>query len=328
MRFLHSCLPQHYTMGSLSHYPPKRRRIERTVPKVKRMIATSDLSDFNLVALHGGFGLAARASGRPKATLSRHVRALEDRLGLRLIERDGTAFRLTDEGRSLFARTEGPLAELTEAVAALTHLSGPPRGKLRVSCPLMFGHLYMGRIAASFVQRYPEVQLEVSVEDRQVDLIEEGFDVALRINPKPDSQLVGRPLFRDELLIVAPAGLARPDDPMMPVPAVTGLTAPALQSRMVVEGNDDRQITLKSILRLPTPLMVRDAVLAGAGVGILPRRLVAGSLARGRMQDWGRLPDGRVEFWALHASRRLTSRKVAAFIEHLTDEVRDRVVPE
>jgi DNA-binding transcriptional LysR family regulator len=295
---------------------------------MEHLVDTYALSDFNLVALHGGFGLAARASGRSKATLSRHVRALEDSLGLRLIERDGTAFRLTDEGRSLYGRTEGPLAELAEAVAALTHSSGPPRGKLRVSCPVMFGHLYMGRIAASFVQRYPDVQLEVSVEDRQVDLIEEGYDVALRINPKPDSQLVGRPLFRDDLLIVAPAGLARPDDPLMPMPAVTGLTAPALQSRTVVEGNDDRQITLKSILRLPTPLMVRDAVLAGAGAGILPRRLVAGPLALGQMQVWGRLPDGRVEFWALHASRRLTSRKVAAFIDHVTAEVRDRVVPD
>ena len=302
--------------------------MRRTVPKMERQIDSAALSDFNLVALYGGFGLAARASGRPKATLSRHVRALEDSLGQRLIERDGTAFRLTDEGRTLCGRTEGPLAELAEAVAALTHSSGPPRGKLLVSCPVMFGHLYMGRIAASFVRRYPDVQLEVSVEDRQIDLIEEGYDVALRINPKPDSQLVGRPLFRDELLIVAPAGLARPDDPMMPVPAVTGLSAPALQSRTVVEGNDERRIILKSILRLPTPLMVRDAVLAGPWVGILPRHLVAGSLAQGRMQDWGRLPDGRVEFWALHASRRLTSRKVSAFIEHLTAEVRDRVIPE
>lgn len=292
------------------------------------MIDPAYLSDFNLVALHGGFGLAARASGRPKATLSRHVRALEDGLGLRLIERDGTNFRLTDEGRTLHARTEGPLAELAEAVASLTHSSGPPRGKLRVSCPLMFGQIYMGRIAASFARRYPEVQLEVTVEDRQVDLIEEGYDVALRVNPKPDSQLVGRPLLRDELLIVAPAGLARPDDPTVPVPAVTGLTAPALQIRTVVEGTADRQITLKSILRLPTPQMVHDAVLAGAGVGILPRRLVARPLARGRMQDWGRLPDGQVEFWALHASRRLTSRKVAAFIEHLASEVGDRIVPE
>ena len=95
---------------------------------------TTALADFNLVAAHGGFGLAARASGRAKTTLSRHVRALEESLGLRLIEREGTAFRLTEEGRLLHARTEGPLAEVAEALRALTDTSGLPRGKLRVSC--------------------------------------------------------------------------------------------------------------------------------------------------------------------------------------------------
>lgn len=298
--------------------------MEQIVLKTEQRVDSSALADFNLVATHGGFGLAARASGRPKATLSRHVRALEESLGLRLIERDGTAFRLTDDGRTLHARTEGPLAEVAEALQALTHSSGPPRGKLRVSCPLMFGQLKMGRIAASFALRYPEVLLEVTVEDRHVDLIEEGYDVALRINPKPDSQLVGRPILRDELSVVAPAGLTRPEDPATPVPAVTGLTAPDLQSRTVVERNGDRLITLKTVLRLPSPMMVFDAVLAGAGVGILPRGLVAGSLASGQLQDWGRLPDGQVEFWALHASRRLTSRKVAAFIDHVAAEVQVR----
>lgn len=289
---------------------------------------TTALACFNLVATHGGFGLASRASGRPKTTLSRQVRALEDSLGLRLIEREGTAFRLTEEGRFLHARTEGPLAEVAEAVQALTHTSGLPRGKLRVSCPLMFGQLMMGRIAASFALRYPDVQLEVTVEDRVVDLIEEGYDVVIRVNPKPDSLLVGLPFLREELLIVAPAASRLPEDPATPVPAVTGINAPDLQCRTVHDATGDRQIILKSVLRLPSPMMIYDAILAGAGVGILPRGLVAASLARGQLQDWGRLPNGQVELWALHASRRLTSRKVAGFIDHLTSEVQNRKLPE
>lgn len=279
---------------------------------------TADLADFNLVAAHGGFGPAARASGRPKSTLSRHVRALEDRLGLRLIEREGSAFRLTEEGRLLHARTEAPLAEVAEALQALTHTAGPPRGRLRVSCPLMFGHTWMGRIAATFARRYPEVQLEVTVEDRLVDLIEEGYDLVVRVNPTPDSLLVGVPVLRDELLIVAPPGTPHGE---APIPAVTGLSAPDLQRRAVMDGNGERQVSLRSVLRLPSPLMIRDAVLAGAGVAILPRGLVAAALAEGQLEDWGCLPDGEVEIWALHASRRLTSRKVAAFIEHLTREL-------
>jgi DNA-binding transcriptional LysR family regulator len=286
---------------------------------MERRIDIPALTDFNLVASHGGFAAASRATGRPKATLSRHVRDLEESLGLRLIDRDSHAFRLTAEGTVLQARTEGPLAELTEVTAALTHDCGPPRGKLRVSCPLMFGHMAMGRIGAGFTRRYPEVQLEVTVEDRQVDLIEEGYDVVIRVNPRADSQLVGRCFHRDELLLVAPAGLVCPPDGSTPIPAVTGASAPDLQLRSVFVGHIQRQVSLKTVLRLPGPLMLRDAVLAGAGVGILPRALVAKSLESGALQDWGRLPDAQVDLWALHASRRLTSARVAAFLDYLVE---------
>ena len=288
---------------------------------MKHSLDVNALADFNLVVRHGGFGAAARASGRPKATLSRHIRALEDSLGLRLIDRDSHAFRLTDEGVLLRSRTEGPLAELTEGVAALTHDRGPPCGKLRVSSPLMFGHLAMGAIAAGFVRRFPQIQLDVTVEDRHVDLIDEGYDVVIRINPRKDSQLVGRCFHRDELLLVAPVDLARPSDSETPVPTVTGSSALDLQKRSVIDGNVERRITLKTVLRLPSPLMVRDAVLAGAGLGILPRMLVSGSLEQGILQDWGRLPDGQIELWALHASRRLTSARIAAFLDFLAEEM-------
>lgn len=279
------------------------------------------LTDFTLVASHGGFGAAARATGRPKATLSRHVRALEVSLGLRLIDRDSRAFRLTEEGQLLQSRSEGLLAELAEVTASLTHDRGPPRGKLRVSTPLMFGHLFMGYIAAGFALRYPDVQLEVTVEDRLVDLIEEGFDVVIRVNPHPDSQLVGRCFRRDELILVGPAGLPRPPDVDTPVPTVTGSSAPDLQKRSVLDGNIERQVTLKTVLRLPSPLMLHDAVLAGAGVAILPRMLVAEQLKDGSLQEWGRMPDAKVEIWALHASRRLTSAKVAAFLDFLMENI-------
>jgi DNA-binding transcriptional LysR family regulator len=288
---------------------------------MKQSLDVNALADFNLVVRHGGFGAAARASGRPKATLSRHIRALEDSLGLRLIDRDSHAFRLTDEGILLRSRTEGPLAELTEGVAALTHDRGPPSGKLRVSSPLMFGHLAMGAIAAGFVRRFSQIQLELTVEDRHVDLIDEGYDVVIRINPRPDSQLVGRCFHRDELLLVAPADLARPSDAETPVPTVRGSSAPDLQKRSVIDGNVERRVTLKTVLRLPSPLMVRDAVLAGAGLGILPRMLVSESLEQGILQDWGCLPDGQIELWALHASRRLTSARIEAFLDFLAEEM-------
>uniref|UniRef100_UPI0031D889FE LysR family transcriptional regulator n=1 Tax=Inquilinus sp. TaxID=1932117 RepID=UPI0031D889FE len=150
------------------------------------------LADFTLVARHGGFGRAARAAGRPKATLSRRVAELEAALGLRLFERGSRALKLTEEGRALFQRAGRLLAELEETAAAIASGGERPRGRLRISAPLLFSQTAMGKIAAGFALAYPEVRLEVSTEDRAVDLIEEGFDLVIRVNPDPDDSLVGR----------------------------------------------------------------------------------------------------------------------------------------
>ena len=144
------------------------------------------LADFNLVARHGGFGRAARAADRPKATLSRRVAELEASLNLRLFERGAHALKLTEEGKALFERTAALLTELDETTAAIASGGGTPRGKLRISAPLLFSHIAMGKLAAEFALQYPEVRLEVTTEDRAVDMVEEGYDLVIRVNPSPD----------------------------------------------------------------------------------------------------------------------------------------------
>src|SRR3954466_7196596 len=168
------------------------------------------LADFNLVARHGGFGKAARASGRPKATLSRRVSELEGSLDLRLFERGARVLKLTQEGRALHERTGALLAELDETAAAIASGGDRPRGRLRISAPLLFSQTAMGKLAALFALKYPEVRLEVTTEDRAVDMIEEGFDLVIRVNPDPDASLVGRILMRDRLAVVAGPDLKRP----------------------------------------------------------------------------------------------------------------------
>src|SRR5580692_873222 len=108
------------------------------------------LADFNLVASHGGFGRASRVSGRPKATLSRRVTELEQSLGVRLIERGTRALRLTDEGQALHTRTASLLSELAEAGEAVVLGSTIPRGRLRVSVPIVLAHVAFGRLGAQF----------------------------------------------------------------------------------------------------------------------------------------------------------------------------------
>src|SRR5690606_38779852 len=113
------------------------------------------LADFNLVARHGGFGRAARAAGRPKATLSRRVAELEASLDLRLFERGARNIKLTEEGRALFERTGALLTELDETAAAIASGGQRPRGRLRISAPLLFSQTAMGKIAAGFALKYP-----------------------------------------------------------------------------------------------------------------------------------------------------------------------------
>ena len=155
------------------------------------------LADFNLVARHEGFGRAARASGRPKATLSRRVSELEASLDLRLFERGGRALKLTEEGRALFERTSALLTDLEETASAIASRGQTPRGRLRISAPLLFSQTAMGKLAADFALKHPEVRLEVTTEDRPVDMVEEAYDLVIRVNPDPDESLVGRAFLRD-----------------------------------------------------------------------------------------------------------------------------------
>ncbi|WP_296948544.1 LysR family transcriptional regulator [uncultured Massilia sp.] len=276
------------------------------------------LADFNLVARHGGFGRAARASGRPKATLSRRVAELEGALGLRLFERGARVLKLTQEGRALHERTGALLTEIDETAAAIAAGGDRPRGRLRISAPLLFSQTAMGRLAAGFALRYPDVRLEVTSEDRAVDMVEEAVDLVIRVDPAPDEQLVGRVILRDRLVVVAAPGLARPrDGAAVPAvvrgggaqPAAWGMTDDAGSTRLAVD----------PVLRLSSLVMVRDAVRAGVGAARLPVSLVGRDLAAGTLVRWGDADAPEIALWALYPSRRLLSARVSAFLDYLKE---------
>ena len=288
------------------------------------------LSDFNLVATHGGIGRASRVSGRSKATLSRKVAELEQSLGVRLIERGAQGLRLTEEGRALRERTCGPLDEIAEAGEALVLGASTPRGRLRVSVPVVIAHMAFGRIGARFALAYPEVQLEIVAEDRKVDPMEDDYDLVIRVDPAPDDRLVGRRFLNDERLIVAPPDLPRAachsaavDE--LAVRAVVLTTAPSdLTWRLRGDPGPDIVVRPEPVLRLSSLLMVRDAVLAGAGAAVLPKMLVADDVAAGRLAPWGPVSEPPVELWALQSSRRLVGAKVRAFLDVVETSFPDR----
>lgn len=276
------------------------------------------LTDFNLVARHGGFGRAARLSGRPKATLSRRVAELERSLDLRLFERGARSLKLTEEGRALHERTSVLLTEIDEVAAVIASGGERPRGRLRVSAPLLFSQTAMGRLAAGFALRYPEVRLEVSTEDRPVDLVEEGYDLVIRVNRAPDENLVGRIFLRDRLVVVAAPGLARPAGGK-PVPVVVRDPA-ASAGEWELSGPSGRQrIAVEPVLALSSMVMVRDAVRGGVGAARLPVSLVSHDLAGGLLAHWGDVDGPEIALWALYPSRRLLSARVSAFLDYLKE---------
>ncbi|RWO69747.1 MAG: LysR family transcriptional regulator [Mesorhizobium sp.] len=271
------------------------------------------LTDFNLVARHGGFGKAARATGRPKATLSRRVGDLESSLDLRLFERGARNLKLTEEGRALFERTGVLLAELDETAAEIASGGRKPKGRLRISAPLLFSQTAMGRIAAGFALKFPEVRLEVTTEDRAVDMIEEGYDLGIRVNPDPDESLIGRAFLRDRLVVVASPQLPRTGDPAPGVARGTG----ERQTWHVKTEAGRSAIEIEPVLALGTLIMVRDAVRAGVGAARLPISLVAHDLADGTLVNWGDIDGPEIALWTLYPSRRLLSPRVSAFLDFL-----------
>ena len=273
------------------------------------------LADFTLVARHGGFGRAARAANRPKATLSRRVSELEAALDLRLFERGARDLKLTEEGRALFARTGLLLAELEESATAIASGGSAPKGRLRISAPLLFAQTAMGRLAAGFALKHPAVRLEVTTDDREVDMIEEGYDLVIRVNPAPDESLVGRVFLHDRLVVVASPALMRPEGPLV-VPAVVR-TMVDRQTWRVRTDDGVVAMEVEPVLGLSSLIMVRDAVRAGVGAGRLPVSLVSHDLAAGRLVQWGRVDAPDIALWTLYPTRRLLSARVSAFLDHL-----------
>lgn len=276
------------------------------------------VADFNLVARYSGFGRASRATGRPKATLSRRVAELESSLQLRLFERGQRRLKLTQEGMALYERTRFLLTELEETINLISSGSALPSGRLRISAPLLFCQLAMGKLSAEFAVKYPDVQLEVTTEDRPVDMVEEGYDLVIRVNPETDENLYGRRFLRDRLVVVASTNLILPHD-NQPIPVVVRGASEQISLWHLITSGKKTTLVVNPILHLSSMIMIRDAVRAGAGAGMLPLSLVSQDLDAGRLVYWGETEGPEIGLWALYPSRRLLNARVSAFLELLKE---------
>lgn len=166
--------------------------------------------------------------------------------------------------------------------------------------------------------KYPEVRLKVTTEDRSVDMVEEGYDLVIRVNPDPDENLIGRIFLRDRLVVVASPNLIRPDD-NVPIPAVTRIAGDRVATWNIKTSTGKSSIKIDAILGLSSMIMIRDAVRTGVGIGRLPISLVSQDLTAGTLMHWGDVDGPEIALWALYPSRRLLSARVSAFLEYLKE---------
>ncbi len=175
------------------------------------------LAVFTAAVEHGSLAAAARTLGITPAMAGKHLAAIEASLGVRLMHRTTRRLHLTDVGQDYYQRSRHILESLEDADRAARELQDQPRGILRVTAPTTFGALHMGGAVAEYIRRYPDVDVEMTLDDRFVDLVAGGFDVAIRIGDLPDSSLVARPLARTEMIAcAAPSYLAEHGRPTSP----------------------------------------------------------------------------------------------------------------
>lgn len=229
---------------------------------------------------------------------------------------------MTDEGRFLLERAAPLLAELQDVREAVSGRGSRPSGPLRINVPTLFAQTRWMTFASEFMARYPEVTLHVDIADNYVDPVRDGYDLVVRVNPRPDSELVGKCFLQTETVIAAVPGLTPPASKKDKVPAVI-LTALAGLTEWTATGElGELRMTPRPVMVCSSMMLVYQAALRGAGCAMLPLWLVEDDFRAGRLNMWGVVPNGRREAWVLHTSRRLTSPKVRVFVDALVDAYR------
>ncbi|MDR6903792.1 LysR family transcriptional regulator [Rhizobium miluonense] len=286
-------------------------------------IDLNDYAYFAEVVAHGGFAAAGRALREPKSKLSRRVAALEERLGLRLIERSSRRFRVTETGQAFYQRCRAILAEAEQAEALVAQAQAEPHGRIRFSCPTGMVAPISGLIS-SFLTRFPKVRLQLVATDRAVDLIGERIDLALRVRASltSDAALTMRSLGRSTRILVACPQLASQVGSIVQLANLPTLATNDAEDDLEwhLEAEDGRKHVVRVQPRMGCEEMatVRDAAIDGLGIALLPDHVCRQAMEAGKLVRL--LPDWRGVQGIVHlvfTTRRGLSPAVRALIDHL-----------
>jgi DNA-binding transcriptional LysR family regulator len=286
----------------------------------------TELAAFVKVVQAGSFTRAADSLGMQKANLSRVITNLERKLGVRLLERTTRSLSLTEIGREIFERGIGILGAVEETERVAHRMLSEPRGVLRITCGVEFGMIAVARWIADYMERYPQVSVESDFTGRVVDIVHEGFDLAIRIGNLTDSSLAARRLGELRYgLFASPGYLARRGKPAK----ADALASHDLlrfsggshrQAWTLKHASEERRIDAPARLRINNSFAVRDAAVRGLGIAQLPLAVVRDALASGALVRV--LPDWEPPAAPVHAvfpGTRYLTPKVRAFIDHAVE---------
>jgi len=272
----------------------------------------------------GGFSSAARTHGRSKALLSKYVTDLEDYLGVRLMNRTTRKLSLTEAGEIYYREASAILAQLDDLDASITDQTSEPRGLLRVSAPRNFGEDTLAPAIFSYLKKYPQVSLDLRLEDRYVDLVEESIDVALRISVMVDSSLIARKIADMSMVVSASPDLIKrigqPETPedLRTLPCVVDTNMQGQANWRFIEDGRTISVPVTGQVRVNSPLAARAAAVAGLGFASLPSYLAEPMVAAGALVPvlTQYVPTGQT-LQAVYPHRRHLAGKVRALIDHL-----------
>ena len=286
------------------------------------MDTLTSMKVFATVVEAGSFAAAADRLDLSRAMTSKHMAHLEKHLGARLLNRTTRRLSLTETGSIYFTHCQQILKDLEEAETAATQLTSVPRGTLRIAAPLEFGMMHIGPLLADFLSLYPEVTLDFSLDNRYIDLVEEGFDLAIRLGATLETGLIARKFATDSFVVCAsPDYFRRNGVPRVPEDLVkhnclnySGL--PTGTEWHFTSRDGEHTVRMDGNLRANNTDMLKRAALRNTGILVVPRFLVGPDIRAGRLQAVLTEYETReLSIYAVYPSRKYLSAKVRSFID-------------
>jgi DNA-binding transcriptional LysR family regulator len=289
----------------------------------------ASMSIFVRVVERGSFAAAAEESGMTATMVGNHVRALERLLGARLLNRTTRRQSLTETGRGYYEQCVSILAQLQAAEIDARDMRAKPRGRLRISAPVIFASYKLAPAMKGYLERYPDLQVELVLNDRFVDLADEGFDAAIRVGTLPDSNLIARPLMSSSRIVcAAPAYLSKYGTPATPKDleqhqclAFRFASGAGRNWRFTLADGSQQTVHVPGRLDISEGHALREAVLTGLGIAQLPEMMLERDLATGTLVRL--FADLTMPTFPVHIvylpERKLTA-KLASFVEFVIAE--------